>query len=155
MKRTICTILVILLLLSLLPTGTMAAEKSDQIATYIYFDDGSFLRVSISENATSQRVLKTVTGSKKYEYHDSSGKLCWVATLRASFTYDGVNSVCTASNCDVTLYDSDYYLGSKTASRQGNCAYGSVNIGVIFLGVTFPATNYQLSMSCDKNGTLS
>ena len=55
---------------------------------------------------------------------------------------------------NVTIYNSDWSVGSKSTSRSGNTAYGYLTMNRKIVGGTqgVPVT---VTLSCDKNGNLS
>ena len=91
----------------------------------------------------------------KRQFNSTEGVPQWKITLTGSFTYTGTGSTCTASNCNVTIYNSIWSVASKSATRSGNTAYGSARMVKKYLGaITFDKT-YNLSLTCDKNGNVS
>lgn len=148
MRRTISYLLTVLLIVSCM-TFAASAEETDVIA----FEDGSYFTVSIEEIGT--RASGTKTAAKTYTYHSDSGTAVWKAVLTGTFTYTGSNSTCTASSCDVTIYDSDWHVISKSASKSGNSATASVTMGYRVLGITTSKKTASLRLSCDANGNLS
>ena len=54
----------------------------------------------------------------------------------------------------MTIYNSDWSVGSKSTSRSGNTAYGYLTMNRKIVGGTqgVPVT---VTLSCDKNGNLS
>lgn len=149
MKRIACLILVSVLMIAMLPVSVFAAENSE----ITYFEDGSYIVVTISENYSRSTVSKN--GSKSYVYHNSTGTSCWKATLNGTFTYTGSSSTCTASSCSVTVYESDWSTSSKSATKSGNTAKASVTMVRKALGVTVDTKSASISLTCDTNGNLS
>ena len=87
-------------------------------------------------------------------YYNSDGISKWNAVLTGSFSYNGSSATCSSSSVDVTIFDSNWYVISKSASKSGNTASASVTMGCSYDGImtTIPA---NLSLKCDKNGNLS
>lgn len=135
----------------IVPFFTIGAFATDVDA--IYFDDGSYIVISISE--VQGRAAGTVTGNKTYTYHDSDGATAWKAVLRGTFSYTGSSASCTASNCNITIYDSAWYTISKSATKSGNTATASATMGRKVLGVTVNQVPITINLSCDANGNLS
>ena len=132
MKRSACSILAMLLLVSALSMNCYAIDDKSEIYNTIHFDDGSYLTECIYITQTR-----------------SSG------TVSGTFSYTGSSATCTASSCDVTIYDSAWYIVSKSASKSGNKATASVTMGYKALGVTVNKVPISMSLSCDANGNLS
>lgn len=150
MKRVFSFILASVLLLCMIPVRGNAMENQMEI---IYFEDGSYMTVEIITKGT--RASGSVSGSKPYTYYDSDGVAQWKATLTGSFTYNGSSATCTSSSVDVTIYNSTWYVSSKSAGKSGNTATASVTMGKKMLGVTVTTKSASISLTCDKNGNLS
>ena len=88
-------------------------------------------------------------------HYNSADELLWKAVLTGTFTYNGTSAACTASSCNVTIYDSNCHEISKSATKSSNTASASVTMGRKFLGITVAKNDYSISLSCDKNGVLS
>ncbi len=150
-KRIMSLMAACLLIVGLLPVQAAAAEKDENV---IYYEDGSY-SVTVVEKYGTARASGTVSGTKVRNYYSSANVLQWKAVLDATFTYTGSSSTCTRVNSlNVTIYDSDWSVGSKSTSRSGSTAYGSLTMTLKIIGGTqgFPVT---LTLSCDKNGNLS
>lgn len=148
MKRMFSCFLAILLIASSMPFAAYAEETER-----IEFDDGSYFTIVIED--IESRVSGTKSGSKTYTYNSSSGTALWKAVVRGTFTYNGSSATCTASSCDVTIYDSEWYVISKSASKSGNSATASVTMGHKILGITANKRTASLKLTCDANGNLS
>lgn len=151
MKRIVSAFLSVLLLVSMIPVQTFAQETERNMITY--FEDGSYLVEKIVQS--QMRASGTVSGSKEKTYHGSDGSAKWKAVLNGTFSYTGSSATRTAASCSVTIYDSDWYTVSKSASKSGNTAYGYVTVGKKLLGVKVDEVSASLSLKCDENGNLS
>lgn len=148
MKRIICCILVVLLIISVFPLAVLAKGYDT-----VYFDDGSYFTIDI--HVVQSRSTNIASGSKTYTYHDSDGTTAWKAVLNGTFSYTGSSATCTASTCNVTTYDSAWYTVSKSSSKSGNSATAAVTMGKKLLGVTITKVPVDMILSCDANGNLS
>ena len=128
MKRSACSILAMLLLVSALSMNCYAIDDKSEIYNTIHFDDGSYLTECIY--ITQTRSSGTVSGRKVDTYYASDAATAWQAVLKGTFSYTGSSATCTASSCDVTIYDSAWYIVSKSASKSGNKATASVTMGL-------------------------
>ena len=151
MKRILSVVLLAVLLISVLPGNCLAAETEDSVVTY--FADGSYMVETI--HVVQSRASGTTSGSKEKVLYDSNGNADWKAVLTGTFTYTGYSATCTAASCNVTVYDSTWYTISKSASKSGNTAYGSVVMGQKMLGMTVTEVPASLSLQCDADGNLS
>ena len=151
--KIITLILITVLFVSMLPPMANAMSNVEEHTEYIYFEDGSYLKISITSIET--RSLGSRSGSKKMEYTNSNGEILWYAILRGNFTYDGTIAVCNSSSCDVVINASNYEIVSKTVGKRSNYAYVNLTIGLRLLGVLINEENYSLTLSCSKDGILS
>lgn len=149
MKRIFSFVLVMTFVLTFLPVVGNAAEQQETI----YFDDGSYMTIEVAYSPA--RATWSVTGNKQYTYYDSSSVAQWKAVLTGTFTYTGTSSTCTASSVNVTIYDSSWYVISKSASKSGNKATAAVTMGDKADGVTIMKVPVNLTLACDINGNLS
>lgn len=150
MKRVLSIFLTLTIAICVFPMYANATGKEDNI---VCFDDGSYLTVEIITNGL--RASGTVTGNKINTYYDSEGNAKWQAVLTGSFSYTGSSATCTSASVDVTIYDSNWYVVSKSASKSGNTASASVTMGRKVAGVTLSKVHADLTLSCDANGNLS
>ena len=152
MKRFLI-IVIMAILICTFPVNTMALTMDEDQTNVYYFEDGSYLKESIQ--VYEMRASGTKTGSKTQSYYDSNGNLDWKAVLTGTFTYTGASSECTSSICNVTIYDSEWYTVSKSATKSGNTASASVTMGQKLLGVTISKKTTTINLACDANGNLS
>lgn len=152
MKRLFSGALVMILLIALLPSSTLASNQIESIEV-IRLDDGSYMEITIE--TLSARVANTVSGSKKYTYYDSDGNVLWEAKLSATFAYSGAWYTCSTANCNVTIYDSHWYEISNSTIRSSNNAFTNLTMGRRYLGVTVEKPQYTIKLTCDINGNLS
>ena len=150
MKRILSILLTLTIAMCVFPMYANATGKEDNVLS---FDDGSYMTVEVITNGL--RASGTVTGNKINTFYDSEGNTKWKAVLTGSFTYTGSSATCTTASVDVTIYDSNWYVISKSASKSGNTASASVTMGRKAAGVTLSKVNADLSLSCDANGNLS
>lgn len=150
MKNLFCSVLVAMMLLSVLPVAGNAAEQDMEV---IYFQDGSYMTIELIEKGA--RASGSKNGSKRSTYYGNDGAAEWIAVLSGSFTYTGSSATCTSSSMNVTIYDSDWYVISKSASKSGDTATGSAVMGLKNAGVTVTRVPVSLTLKCDANGNLS
>ena len=152
MRRFICLLLAVVLV-NTLTIYIQAGENDTQEDSVIFLENGDYIVVKVIEQIN--RSINGKNGTKYHIYHGSDGTAKWQAVLKATFIYTGSSSTCTDASCDVTIYDSSYYLISKNASRSGNAAYGTVTVGHKILGITATQNTINLTLTCDVNGNLS
>ena len=152
MKKLICFLLMIVMVISMLPISGFAVGTKDE-TVITYFEDGSYMIESIQNYQT--RSSGTKTGAKEKVYYGSDGNACWKVVVTGTFSYTGSSVACTSSNCSVTIYKSDWYTVSKSATKSGNTATASVTMGQKLLGITIDKVSTSVTLTCDKNGNLS
>lgn len=150
MKRVLPIFIVLTIAIFVFPMYANAAEKENNV---VYFDDGSYMTTEVITNR--MRASGSVTGNKINTYYDSEGNAKWKAVLTGSFTYTGSSATCTSASINVTIYDSNWYVVSKSSSKSGNTASASVTMGGKMAGVTVSKVSANLNLSCDANGNLS
>lgn len=150
MKRLL-TLLVTICLLFSLPFHSSAASDTDK--NIIYLNDGYYIIVTTESIDT--RATNTKSGSRSFDCYNSNNELEWKAVLSGTFTYNGTSATCTASSCNTTIYNTNWYEISNTASKSGSTASATVTMGRKFLGITIEKETHTISLSCDKNGVLS
>lgn len=153
MKRQIVLLIVSILILSLFPVQVASAGREAELLEVVEYEDGSYLEISVQ--SIQLRASGSVTKTKNYIYHNTDGTSAWKISLTGSFTYTGSSATCTSSSCNVTIYDTNWYVISKSSSKSGNVAYGTASLGRKVLGVTVEQKTYSLTLTCDKNGNVS
>ena len=151
MRRFVAALLIMAMFI---PVTAINVSAQDQNVNGVeWFDEGSYILERIS--TYDSRLSGRKTGSKTYDYYGSDGKLKWSASVFGNFVYTGATSSCTESNVTVSIYDDQWVVVSKQASRNGSVATGEVVMGMTRLGVTVGSVKYSLSLTCDANGNLS
>ncbi len=129
-NRVFGAVLACLLLVCALPVQAYAQQEE-----VIYYDDGSYTVITVQTESAVTRATNYRNGSKDFRHYDSGNTLCWKATLTATFSYNGSSATCTAVNSfNVTIYNSDWSVGSKSTSRSGNTAYGYLTMNRKIVG---------------------
>lgn len=156
MKHKLISFLIAALLLLSLSLPTFAAETatiSNSKENIIHYSDGSYLVITI--NPSKALTKSTRSGDKSYAHYSNHGVLEWMATLTASFTYNGSTSTCTFSSLSVSISDTSWYQVSGSAYHSGNTATADFTMADRILGITYTTQNYSITLSCDKDGNLS
>ena len=151
-KKIISAVMVMIALIGILPFGVYATDTAEA-ANVIWLEDGSYIEI-ITQTAGT-RGASTVNGTRVYTCYGSNGSVKWVAELRATFNYSGAWYTCSAANCTVTIYDSQWYVVSNNTIRSSNNAQTNLTMGRKVLGVTVEKPQYTIKLTCDNNGNLS
>ena len=146
MKRVVSVLMLVFFLFSALPMAGAAEAVSEE---RIELGDGYYLIAETFQSGA--RASKSVSGSKPYTCYDSAGTALWKVTLYGTFTSTGSSATCTASSISITIYDSSWSTGSKSASKSGNKATGSATMKKS----TVKSVPVSLSLSCSASGSLS
>ena len=169
MKKTAIVIASLLLFSSLFFTTSITAfaandkNEHNENSEIFYLDDGSFYITSIQTISNTQKhqgnkgslaTYSSVTTTKSTTYYNALNVAQWKFNLTCSFTFNGTTSTCTSASSSVNIYDSSWNIESKTASKSGNKATGSVVMKTNFLGLVLKRTA-NLTITCDKNGNIS
>ena len=150
--RLFTVAIVMILMVGLIPCNALATNKIDG-TEIIWLEDGSYLEISIEK--LPARGASTVSGSKKYTCYASDNSKLWEAKLTATFNYSGAWYTCSVANCNVTIYDNNWYVVSNNTIRSSNNAQTNLTMGRKVLGVTVEQRQYTIKLTCDNNGNLS
>lgn len=131
-----------------------AEEKTVSSTTTEYFDDGSYLVTTITEEANNSRAT-TKTASKTATYKNSDGDILWTYKVTGTFSYTGSSSTCTAVSDSYTISNDNWHMSSHSCSKSGNKASGTVTMKYKFLGITANTVSKDLTLTCSATGVLS
>lgn len=122
-------------------------------------EDGSEIVTVIYEEVPAVATASTTyskSGSKTTTYRNSDGEAQVALTTSGTFTVvSGVSSTCTASSVLTTIYNSDWSVSSKSASKSGNKAIGNGTFKRKLLGITVDTKDLTCTLTCSVNGVLS
>ncbi|MBO5290709.1 MAG: hypothetical protein J6K64_06385 [Clostridia bacterium] len=156
MKRFIAITLSLIIILSAISFNASASygEINDEITETIYFEDGSYIVITLEET-TYSRATNTKSGSKTYTYTNSDNEKQWSVTLNGTFTYTGSTATCTNATISKVIYDDAWKFTSATTSKSGNKATGNITAKKYFLGIAIKTVNDSITLTCSATGTLS
>lgn len=152
MRRCISLFLLAALLLTTFSIHGFASEIMEEHVVE-RFEDGSYMTEWITVSQT--RASGTKTGTKDKVYYNENGEAEWKVAISGTFSYTGSSATCTSASSSVTIYNSDWYTISKSASKSGNTATANVTMGEKLLGVKVDEVSTSVSLKCDANGNLS
>lgn len=152
-KTTVKCVLSLILAVLLVYSATPMASAMEKDASILYFDDGSYITIQLSEAGGRAGGVKT--GNKTYTYWDSKGVTVWKAVLTGTFSYTGTTATCTSCSCSVTIYDTAWYQVSKTTGKSGGTATAELTMGYKVLGITTKKVPVSMTLTCDADGNLS
>lgn len=154
---SITSICCLLLFISTTASAQISPSYADTHSGTEVLENGDYIITTISEydNALSARSANTKTGSKTAEYYNSNDELCWSFKITGTFSYNGSTSSCTKVTSSYKIYNTAWKNPSTSVSKSGNKATGTITIKQYYAGVVISTKTRTLSLSCNKNGTLS
>lgn len=138
--------------------GEMPAPSNTYPAEYEYFDDGSYIVTTITEEpaVSFARATSTKTASKTATYKSSSGASLWSVTVTGTFSYTGSSATCTSSSVSANSYSSSWKINSKSASKSGATAKATAKAYQYDSnGKYITSATKTVSLTCSVNGKLS
>ena len=154
MKRCLSFFVAFVAVISLLAIPCVSAQDAllEDSTQVIHYEDGSYLVVTI---VPCYARISGVTKTKHATYYGADKNAEWKMELTGTFTYNGTTAICTASNCTVTIYESNWDVISKNATKSKNVASATAVLGYRALGVKVDEKTYNLTLTCDANGNFS
>lgn len=154
MKKLLSFVLTISVLLFCCFGHCHAYSYISEETSVIYFENGSYMIIEITVDKTA-RSTDSKSGQKCLSYYSASDIIQWSATIRGTFSYNGISATCTNSDIVYTIHDSSWKITSATASKSGNKAIGDITAKSYVLGIPVQTVNRTLTLTCSANGTLS
>lgn len=166
MKRVMSTVFILLLIvlplsLSVSASGNGSEEQILGDHEVVYFEDGSYAIVTISEDPvlsdsqSSTKAAQTKSGSKSISFYSSNNVIQWTVTVSGTFSYDGSSATCTASSVSSVIYVNDWKVTSAVASKSGNKAIGDFTVKRYVLLIPVQTETVKLTLACSASGALS
>ena len=136
-------------------------DKCYEDAEILFFDDGSYLITTLSDNSKNNAYsVAAITipkiGTKTADYYSNSGELLWRYTLVGEFNVvNGVSAVCTNATSNQTINSSSWGFYDEDTYVQNNVAKGKGVFKKKVLLVTLETIDIDLTISCDEYGNFS
>lgn len=145
--------IIILVTLTFLFFSVKPVYAQEQSIDYIYFDDGSKIKViTIIEENTSGITLFTTTKTKNvtkiFERSSDNNVVCGLMKLTGTFQYNGSTSKATKVSMTVSGKN-NWSCISKKSSKSGASVYG---YAAFKNGSSL--TSIEGKITCTKNGTI-
>lgn len=141
-------ILAIFLIFSCFWTSTVGI--SAQINDTYYF--GTIIE-EYSEQST--RATSTKTASKTVTVKNSSNVALWSVKVTGTFTFNGSSSSCTNASVTTAVYDKNWKIASKSASKSGNSAIATAKGNCYLDGSYISSLTKTAKLTCNATGKLS
>lgn len=138
--------------------GEMPTTTNTYPVEYEYFDDGSYIVTTITEEPSLSlaRTAHSKTGSKTARYCSNSGSTLWSVTVTGSFSYTGSSATCTSSSVSASSSNSAWKINSKSASKYGATAKATAKAYQYNSdGKYLTSVTKTVSLTCSINGILS
>lgn len=138
--------------------GEMPTTSNTYPAEYEYFDDGSYIVTTITEEpaVSFARAGNTKTGSKTSKYYSSSGTAMWYVTVNGTFSYNGSTATCTNASVTAGSYSASWKINSKSSKHSGSSASGTAKATMYdTYGNYVKSATKTVTLTCSKTGTLS
>ncbi|MFR7676781.1 MAG: hypothetical protein ACLU3D_06595 [Acutalibacteraceae bacterium] len=157
MKKRILSLFTFLMLIFCFIVSASAASVVNTNEYIEYFSDGSYATTTIEESLVLTRgTVFLKSGNKVYTYWDAKGNEQFKVTLYGEFNVNsGVSATCIKSTINVNITNDNWKLISQEASKSGNQAKGTVTLKRYMLLIPVETREKTLTLTCDKNGTLS
>lgn len=157
MKKLIALLLSLVTVLSMTCVafaGEMPTTTNTYPAEYEYFDDGSYIVTTITEESSLPltRTTNTKSGSKKATYYSASNVALWNVTVSGKFSYTGSSAKCTSSSVSANSYSSSWKINSKSASKSGASASATATAKYCNSSTY---KSLSVTLTCKANGVLS
>lgn len=153
-KIFISLVMTIAVLISCFSMPAYAAEEQIVNTTIEYFEDGSYIVTTITEEANNSRA-STKIGSKISTYNNSDGETFWTYKITGTFSYTGSSSTCIAVSDSYTISNDNWHMSSHSCSKSGNKAFGTITMKYKLLGITTDTVSKDLTLTCSATGVLS
>lgn len=156
MKKNMFISLIMTIIVSIccIATPVYATEEQNINSSIEYFEDGSYLITTITEEVNNARAT-TKTGSKTSTYKNSNGVIQWTYKVTGTFSYTGSSSTCTAVSDSYTISNDNWHMSSHSCSKSGNTANGTVTMKYKVLGITTKTVSDNVTLTCSATGVLS
>ena len=138
--------------------GEMPTTSNTYPAEYEYFDDGSYIVTTITEEpaVSFARAGNTKTSSKTSKYYSSSGTAMWYVTVNGTFSYNGSTATCTNASVTAGSYSASWKISSKSSKHSGSSASGTAKATMYdTYGNYVKSATKTVTLTCSKTGTLS
>ena len=157
MKKRTLALTAIFIFIVCLSSGLTANATVSMDTNITYFEDGSYVVDLIEASPILVRgSVYTRTGSKTRTFYDSDNVVKWKFIVYGTFEVNsGVSAKCTKATCNTEIYDSNWKVISQSAWPSGNQAIGTATLKRYLLGIPVRTEEVTVTLTCDKNGTLS
>ncbi len=124
-------------------------------------ENGYFLETTIINNSSTmplstvaRATTKYITKTKTTSLKNSSGKVLWSVSIKATFSYNGKTSSCTSYSHSTTCPAKTWQIKSCSSKKSGNSATATA-IAVHSDGIQSQSITKSVTITCDSTGKVS
>lgn len=148
---------VIVIFMSLTPRQKEAPPVNEDAKTLQYLDEGSsqFTELMLNSAVTSD----SSSGTKQYVLFDTLsselGTTRWECDVTGTFAEQNGEYVCIYSNADFISYNTTFYKKDLQVTVEGDTIHCELTVGKRFFYIPTSEYTFELSLTCNPDGTLS
>lgn len=158
MKKLFSVLLSIFFIFSTV-TSVFAFNIPENYTTTVeYFDDGSYIITTISNepsNISTHASTTSTTKSKISTYYSKSNSKLWDVKVTGTFTYGNGSAKCTSSTVSATSYNKNWKVTNKSASKANASASATATGNLYQDSIIVQSIVKTVTLTCDKNGNFS
>ena len=131
-----------------------AADASENEEQIIYYEDGSYVVITITYDfpyaVSAKAATRKTSGSKEYAHYNKADQLLWTFQVYGSFEYDGSSAEAISADYSKGIYNSAWSFVSADAYCSGASAVAKGT----FKESIFPVST-TITLTCSADGVLS
>lgn len=157
MKKLFFTLLSIFFIFTTVNSAYAFDVQKNQNPTIEYFDDGSYIITTISDEPYSISTYSstTTTKSKISAYYSKSNSKLWDVKVTGTFTYGNGSAKCTRSTISSNSYNKNWKITNKSASKSNATASATATGNLYQDNIIVQSIVKTVTLTCDKNGNFS
>lgn len=136
-----------------------ANESVDAVTsedTIEYLEDGSYIVTTTQDvNPEISVMSKTKSGYKTSTYYNVAHQKQWSITVNGTYTYGDGSATCTSATISTAIYNNDWGMTGKSASKSGNRASATATAIHYVQGHEVERITKTVTQTCSKLGILS
>ena len=146
MKKVFSLVTAVMLIFCLALPAFASEQEEKQI---LPFEDGSYIVVTL--RADNRTRATTPASTKTYTYYNSEDERQWSYTLRAVFTYNGINAEAVSAEASYTIYNREWSLTESDPHCQGAYAIADAT----FESSSDGSRSITVRLYCDGHGNIT
>lgn len=158
MKKLFSALLSVFFILNTVISAFAFDVAENPNTTIEYFDDGSYIVTTISNepsNISTYASTTSTTKSKISTYYSKSNSKLWDVKVTGTFTYGNGSAKCNSSTVSATSYNKNWKVTNKSASKSNVSASASATGNLYQDSIIVQSIVKTVTLTCDKNGNFS